>query len=137
MTLDEIKEVLSCPSARRWSGDDYHKDIDIINPNHTYFKCEDNEGVCGFFLFVPKSSVEYDSHVAFKRSSWGKTLEHGFKAIEFMSGMCSKLTCEIPVDNRMAINYAIRLGFKIEGLNRSSFMRNGSLINKLHLGLEI
>lgn len=132
MILEHVQDVLSCPSAHRWSSDDNKDTIEEINPSHIYYLCPG-----GFFLFIPKSRVEYDSHVAFKRSAWGNTLERGFDAINYMSRFCKKLTCEIPEDNNLALSYAKKLGFVEEGINKQSFLRGGILINKIHLGRRV
>lgn len=54
-----------------------------------------------------------------------------------MSGICKKLTSEIPEDNTLALHYAKKLGFEQEGINKESFLRGGKLINKIHLGRRV
>lgn len=64
-------------------------------------------------------------------------MEFGQYAIDFMSGICKKLTSEIPEDNTLALHYAKKLGFEQEGINKESFLRGGKLINKIHLGRRV
>ena len=47
-----------------------------------------------------------------------------------------KLVGMIPTDNRQALLYTLRLGFKIEGICSKSFLRNGQLLDQTMIGLE-
>jgi len=131
LTLEHVQDVLACPSCRL-CGDDYSKTIEYIDPAHIYLLCDG-----GFFLFIPRSRFEYDAHVAFKRSHVRNAKKEGVKAKEYMSGVCRKITCQIPVNNKLAIRYARGLGFKFEGINKRSHMWGGVLIDKLMLGMEV
>ena len=137
MKLHDINYVMSCPTARNWVGDDYCSSIDFIHPSHIYHGVKDNGLYVGFFLFIPKSHIEYDSHVCFRKEGLRLSFSCGKEAINSMRSVCKKLTCEIPENNKLCINYAKRLGFSIEGINKKSFMKNGRLIDKMHMGLEL
>ena len=137
--LKHINGVLSAPEVSRWSGDDLSpKQLKELRDDSIYLVAEHEGHIVGSFSFRAVGSIELECHVSFKKCAWGATLEAGMMAIDYILANTSarKLSAKIPEDNDRAVFYALRLGFKIEGISRASFLRNGMLINQVYLGLE-
>jgi len=86
------------------------------------------------FTAIPRNYVEYEVHFGGNR----RTLFFSARrAIDWMFNKtpCLKLTGQVPGYNKKAIRFGGRLGFKHEGINRKSFMKNNILYDQYIMGL--
>ena len=137
--LQEINFVLNAPEVKRWICDDFTKnEITQRNLDFLYLKVLINCDLVGLLAGVPRGSIELEAHTAYLKKAWGNTIEPTYLAIDwvFKNTNCEKITGRTPVDNKRALAFNSRLGFKLEGINRKSIYRNGKLIDQLYYGLE-
>lgn len=92
----------------------------------------------GVFLAHPRSAACYEVHTCLLPRIWGAgaaraaqlLLEHLFQVVG-----CEKVVTNVPTYNRPALRFAKASGMKVEGNNRSSFLRNGRLEDQIMLGI--
>ena len=142
-TKDLIK-VLDHPQVKPLIGDDYTKGIDIertLDSPIIYLGAYENNEILGIIAAVQIHSVIYDMHSAFLPEYWGtkKPLNAGQKAIDWLkkNTKAKKLTGCTPMDNKPALIYNIKIGFSIEGVNRSCIMLDGKMKDQVYFGMEI
>ena len=143
--LEFIERVYYHPEINPHICDDFtkdnHIDIGILLKNQMiYFLIPyyENNGM-GFFFAHPWNTICYEAHIAMLPEFRGsKVVEATKEAIKwgFENTICRKLITQVPVYNNRAFAVAIRAGGKIEGLNRSSIMRNGKLQHQYLIGFK-
>ena len=79
-------------------------------------------------------------HINIPKANRGKgTLEMGRAIINWVKSHNvagkSKIVTQIPVIHRDVIQFALKLGFVKEGINRQSVIIGGKAIDKVHLGI--
>jgi RimJ/RimL family protein N-acetyltransferase len=118
-------------------GDDFTGEINKIDvEKHLFLLC----GSVGFFLLIPRSSVCYEIHTAFKEPARGERVNKYSEAMfDWLRANtdCRKIVAEIPKTNFRAKAAAIKNGFVFHGINTKSFMKNGQLIDQLIYGKEL
>ena len=94
--------------------------------------------LAGLFMFHQTTTSCYDIHSALLPDFWGHGIAHdiGKAACRWMveNTKCQKVTTSVPEFNNPARIMAMRAGMKVEGCNRSSFMKDGVLYDQLLLG---
>lgn len=100
---------------------------------------DDEETIRGFMVLIPTGRVTASIHVIIRPEFWGDSktnvaLGKLSVAYAFDHGI-RKLTAEIPTEDIEVLRYAQRVGFKREGINRSSFLRNGELLDQTYVGM--
>lgn len=92
----------------------------------------------GLFVFAPTNSVCYDVHTCLLPAAWGKAIEAGRLACQWMwrHTACRRIVTTVPVDNRLALRLALRCGFTQFGLNPQSWLKGGVMRDQILLGLD-
>ena len=93
--------------------------------------------VAGVFLAHARGEACWEVHTCLLPSIWGKgsaaaaqlLLAHLFGELG-----CAKVVTNVPAYNRPALRFAKTFG-QVEGINRSSFLRNGILEDQIMLGI--
>lgn len=103
------------------------------------FVTSSTKGVlAGLFMFSMETPQCYSIHSALLPEFWGKGIAPllGLSACIWMfnNTECLKITTLVPEFNKSAFVMAVRAGMMIEGVNRSSFMKNGILYDQTMLG---
>ena len=91
-------------------------------------------------VFRPSTIYIIDIHVHIPKKFRGSgTLEKGSDFLRWIvsnnKGKWIKFTTYIPVIHRDVILYAMKLGFKKEGINRLSVIKNGQLMDMVMMGM--
>ncbi len=92
----------------------------------------------GVFLFHPWNSVTYEVHSCVLPGFRGKTAVEASRlaaAWMFENTGCRKIITQIPARNRAAYALAHRAGFRAEGVNKRSFLKDGTLYDQAFMGL--
>lgn len=93
----------------------------------------------GVFLMHPWNSVTYEVHSCVLPGFRGKlavTASRLAASWMFRNTGCRKITTQIPARNRAAYALAHRAGFRTEGVNKKSFLKNGVLYDQALMGLS-
>ena len=140
--LDLVKTVLCHPRIWPHIGDDYAGDRAGFEPNSDsriwYVAASDGE-LLGLFMFLPRSTVLWEEHVAMLPHAWGtRAFKAGRRVIPwlFRHSTCRRLIGEVPASNTLAIRYAEACGFARFGVNRQAFMRGGMLEDLILMGIS-
>ena len=121
------------------------EDVDfdeLVSPRHgdsyIFIAVDVSDELAGLFMFHKTTPTCYDIHSALLPDFWGHGMAHdiGKAACLWMvdNTDCQKVTTSVPEFNDPARRMAMRAGMRIEGCNRSSFMKDGVLYDQLLLG---
>lgn len=91
------------------------------------------------FILTPRNLTTYEVHsMALPNARGSKVIEAGQDAIRWMfeNTTCEKIISWIPEDNKRAKIFALRSGFKVEGLITKSIKRNGVLLDQWEVAIE-
>lgn len=100
--------------------------------------CLDNGKIIGMIL------VHYDTSVALKmhpymlrahRDKGREMMKVFYKHFLNLPGYINKLNVSIPVTHKKVLNFARKVGFKDEGINRESYYKNGKYHDLVNMGL--
>jgi RimJ/RimL family protein N-acetyltransferase len=101
---------------------------------------DDKDQIRGFVIVSPTGRVSASIHVAIRTEYWGDSktnVKLGKLAVKYaFDHGVRKLTAEIPTPDQEVLRYAQRVGFKREGVNKQSFLRNGELLDQTYVGLH-
>ncbi len=91
----------------------------------------------GFFLFIQHNVVTVELHTCFLPEYRGlKVFEAAQLAKDYLWGtQYRKIVTQVPVYNKAAIFMALKCGFKKEGINKLSFLKDGILYDQYYFGL--
>lgn len=97
-----------------------------------------NGAIIGVILINHESSCSINIHPVL----YGKYKRHArdmmisfFKWIDSMPDKIAKVNCMIPNHLKIVQNAALKVGFKKEGVNRSSYLKDGIIHDQVRFGL--
>jgi hypothetical protein len=138
-----IRSIALHPSIFPWVHDDHTKDPARWQPmlgTHVFnLVARDRDGYFGLGMFIARTHTCFDSHIGFLPRSYGI---QALSAFRLMLGWmwehtpAARLVGEIDVDNRRAIRFAERAGFRQYGLNEKSRLRDGVLRDQVCMGIS-
>jgi RimJ/RimL family protein N-acetyltransferase len=104
-----------------------------------YLVASDGKIFFGFSAFMPRTWSCYEAHVAFLPSHYGEAAIASFK--EMLGWMWTNTTAarivgEIAQENRRAIQFSVRAGFREYGVNQKSWLKGGVLRDRVCLGIS-
>jgi RimJ/RimL family protein N-acetyltransferase len=134
-----IWDAMKCDGGVRAEDVDFDDLASARHENTCIFVAVNIVGdLAGLFMFHQTTTTCYDIHSALLPDYWGHGLAHdiGKAACVWMveNTECLKVTTSVPAFNDPARRMAMRAGMRIEGCNRASFMRDGTLYDQLLLG---
>jgi len=113
--------------------DDLTPDDFVLSDNFIYLISDSEDGTA---LFIPKNGIEVEFHIAVLPEAKGRAFYYAKRAISWVfNANFMKVTAMVPFTNRQAYRFAIKLGFKEEGINTMSFLKNGKLHDQWFMGL--
>lgn len=116
---------------------DVQWNIVLTNPL-TYVLVPSFGDCIGVFLLHPWNTVTYELHSAILPlyRGWRSVIAAREMGIYmFTNTLCRKIVTQIPTFNYPAKSLAIRCGMKREGLNRRSYLKNGTLHDQYIYGI--
>lgn len=132
-----VRAILADPAIWPHIHDDGATEPAPIDHEGLYWLLVDDGAPAGVFLLHAHNTVTYEVHTCLLPRIWGakarKASELG-KAWMFDNTPCQKLITHVPAYNLHALRFSERCGFKREGVNRASFLRNGELLDQHLLG---
>lgn len=138
--LGEIHAVLRHPDILGINEDGL-EDVDYpITPVIKYFcMLFDGEPV-GIIMAMYRTLTVMDCHISVLKECRGACTGEFMEWAEYWvknNTDIKKLTVCIPEFNEAAIKRAKKSGFKFEGINTKSFLKDGELIDQVYLGKEL
>ena len=138
--LNLINEIILNPFVQDDIADDSSLGVSLAEiPSHVQFMgVYDNDILCGLYMLVPQNCATVEVHTCLLPLLRGKkAIQAGRLIIEYMFDQYKKIISWIPVDNKKAELYSKLLGFKIEGISRESYLKNGKLQDMKLVGITI
>lgn len=105
----------------------------------TWLLCLEGGNVAGIILVHMENSISLNIHpylrVQYRQK--GKEMMEAFYRwfLEETQDKIMKINVHIPEVYKKVINFAKRVGFKKEGFNRDSYLKNGHIYGQQHLGI--
>lgn len=133
-----VRSILSHPAIWPHIHDDGATECEPADHDGFLWMLVADEEPAGVFLLHAHNTATYEVHTCLLPRIWGpQALEaaHMCRAWMFEKTDCQKLITNVPAYNLTALRFARRCGFKPEGVNRASFLRDGALLDQHVLGL--
>ncbi len=136
MTEDKLWKRLSedhAPAREHWMPDMRYPWLVLTR------EIDDTVELYGVVAFIPQTPIVYKFHPAFLPDKWGDeqitdltrlALDWAWKNLPVQ-----KIVATFPVMYKSTLRLGQRVGFKREGINRKSFLKDGELHDQYYLGL--
>ena len=138
--IDVINYVLKHDSVKEFIGDDFSSGIDYPITDYLYYLVAKESGIiAGMFVVFPINGSTVDAHSSVLPGFYGdKAREAGRMAITwvFENTEYHKINGSTPIYNKSALKFSEDIGFKREGINKKSHMKNRKLYDQIYFGLE-
>lgn len=141
--LDYVKSVI-IDDDEMWerSSDDFisRDGAFIYESSCIWLNCSCDGKNVGVGVVNPAGASVVNVHIHIPKEHRGKnTKAIGKEILQWIKRNASKryhkINTKIPVIHKDVIRYAHSLGFKDEGIDRLSIMKNGELLDRLNLGI--
>lgn len=136
--VDHVRRVFAHPDVWPWLVDDLAPapapdQWRPLDPADVIYLGTDQ----AVWMAVPTNSVTWDVHSAVLPEARGaRAVGWGIEAARWMFNHgARKLTTSVPADNRAALAFARRCGFRPEGINRLSWLKGGRMLDQHLLGM--
>ena len=136
MTEGKLWEQLSedhAPAKEDWMPDMRYPWLVLTR------EIDDMVELYGVVAFIPQTPIVYKFHPAFLPDKWGDAqitdltklaLDWAWKNLPVQ-----KIVASVPVIYKSTLRLGQRVGFKREGINKKSFLKDGILHDQYYLGL--
>lgn len=134
--LDLINRVILDVAVNDDISDDASKNHEIQQLPHT-FECLGiyrDEEIKGLFMLVPQNAVTAEIHTCLLLRG-KEAFQAGRLLLDYLFSKYQKAISYTPSTNKKSLFYALRLGFKKEGVLTQSFLKNGELLDQTLVGL--
>jgi RimJ/RimL family protein N-acetyltransferase len=131
--------VLKHPKVEPFVNDDAGKVESYPILDQIYYLAAYETQIAGMFMVHPINYVTCDAHSAILPRYYGKkAIEAGKLAIKwvFENTHFLKINGSTPKYNKLALKYSFNIGFRPEGVNKASFLKDGILYDQIYFGLE-
>lgn len=138
---DIIKSIMTHPSVYRWIVDDGSPLIDNFEPainDHVYYVLVSDPEPIAVFMYHPHNAITFEVHTCVLPIAYGeRSVIAAKKSGRWMVDNTSakKIITNVPANNAKAKRFAVRCGMSVEGINRESFLFNGSIYDQYMLGI--
>lgn len=133
----EILEVLQNPAILKTITEDRGK-MPKLDTQETCFVIGRVDGeIAACFIFEKLGAITIDIHAHVLPHQRPHSKDLGAAIMRFIlehADWAKKYVAQVPFCYENVRNYACSFGLRIEGINRESYLKNGKLHNKWHLG---
>ena len=136
---DTVKQILSDAELFNRVAEDgiSYKDY-YPEPNKLYLGIFQENIIIGFWVVEPENASTLEIHCNVLEKYRENSMVVGRYFLNYMADSYNnvqKLNCKIPVTYPDVYNFTKKFGFKDEGLDRKSIMKNGELVDRHVLGI--
>lgn len=109
----------------------------FVSENLRFWMLVKDEGkILGAILFEVETPVSVKIHPYLFKKFRHRGREMMGKIFEwFLKTELNKITAEVPVCYQIVLNFAKKMGFQMEGINRGSYKKNGKILDQWRLGI--
>lgn len=133
-----VREILLDPEINERISDDSHADIDIDVNKDCWVKMEVEGDLVGVYRLhaLNRWTVQIHAHV-FAKHRDNHAFDTGKAILRWFIDTTDylKIVAEIPECYPDVVKFTQKFGFRIEGFNRQSRMKEGKLIDQIWLGI--
>ena len=142
--VDLIAGIMCRPDIYPWISDDGSPDAEYFDPSPviglptTRFLVPNNGAVMGVFFYQQNNSITWEVHTCLLPEYRGKIgREAAILSLHWMMSNtgCHKVITHIPTFNRHAKTFALSCGLVLEGVSRSSYMKDNRAFDQWLLGI--
>lgn len=138
--IDYIRSVMLDPEMWERCSNDYATEAVIDKASCIWLICYYYDMPMGLAAALSESASVVNVHIHIPKKNRGRhTRAIGLEVLRWIKmnskPSIHKVNTKIPVIHRDVIRFAHSLGFKDEGVDRLSIMKNGELMDRLSLGI--
>lgn len=93
----------------------------------------------GLFILKPITNTVVDIHPVFLKGQRSEAVKAMGLALNWIFENChsmlNKVVAQFPANRKEIKLYALKCGFKVEGINRESFLKNGKYLDQVMVGI--
>jgi hypothetical protein len=135
--VDEVLSVLKHPDILKTITEGDCQNIDVDFDAAAFIACDVDNELAAVFIFDRAGAVVFDihAHVLPAKRPQSKDIAKAILKYFFETfSQAEKLTALIPICYPNVAAFAEAFGFRLEGVNRLSYLHQGQLIDQLYLG---
>jgi hypothetical protein len=135
--IDDIKSILCHPEIYDRIAEDGMPSVEEYEPELDGVICIMDEGKKGVMLFHWVNGITLECHVQVLPKYRNEAHKFGQLALEWMwdNTKATKVVAQIPELYPDVVKFAYNNGFQREGINESSYLKNGQIYSQVYLGL--
>jgi RimJ/RimL family protein N-acetyltransferase len=141
--IDDMEAVKSFVSQDElWECEDDLVQKDDFYPSNDslsqWLYCYDDGKIVGMILVHNETSVSIKMHpylLKAHREKGREMMKVFYNHFMNLPNHINKLNVSIPVIHKKVINFAKKVGFRDEGINRGSYFKNGKYHDQVNMGL--
>jgi hypothetical protein len=132
-----LRALYANPYIARRIETDTRAAAPVSHPLATYLSAWFGDVFCGAFLAIRFSALEIEMHALLLRSALRNSRELGQAAVDwaFAQSGVERVTGYIIEGLTTALNYALKIGFRVEGFRRNICRKNGALLGVHVVGI--
>ena len=136
---EEVKSFISLPEVWEQIAQD-NQDVEKFDLDNTGFwlKALVGSELIGMLGFYQLQGVKVEFHPCIiKKHRKEHAVEAINKAIDYAFDIekIQKINVIIPFSHKIVHNFALKVGFQDEGINRESFLKNNVIYNQWYMGM--
>lgn len=139
ISKDDARRVLETPEIFETIAEDGMTEVVMPEVGHIYLCGYVDDELIGCFILHKQSKVTFECHVqvlpAF-RKQYAETFGDAVIEWTWENTGAEKIVAQIPFLYPNVRDFALARGFKVEGVNSGSYMKNGDIHNQWYLGIK-
>jgi len=135
---EDAEGIIKHPDMYQYVGDDSSVPVDEYKiPQYWVNVVAYRDGIpAGFLLVSGLNMVTAEVHVGIHPDHRDISKECGVKLVQWVWDNLTPLKLVGQSHAKVVTDYAVSCGFKVEGINEGSFMKNGELIDQTYIGIK-
>ena len=137
--MAKVKAFMIQPEVWERASEDYEELTDFYPHNDdlsVWLECLDEKALIGMVLVHHDNSTTLRIHPYMTSKTKGRDMmKELFGWVLLLPDQIQKIIVSIPTCHRIAYNFAKKVGFIDEGINRLSYTKGGELYDQWNLGL--
>ncbi len=136
-----VRGIITHPRVYPHVSDDFSPAPDLYEPaDHPalwYVLVREGGELLGMWMFAPQNFICWEVHMCMLPNGWGERGLEAARALEqwmWENTPCQRIVASIPIQNSLAVRFALKAGMEPFGLNPKSYQKGGVLQDQVLLG---
>ena len=133
---DDAYKVLSTPEIFQTISEDGMTDVPM--PEGVLYLCGYVPELIGCFILHKQGAITLECHVQVLpeyRKDYAEQFGHAVIDWAWENTGAQKIVAQVPFLYPNVRDFALKMGFKVEGMNRESYLKNGEIYDQWYLGI--